>query len=104
MKRFLNKCKEWTAVNEALTKYPEVELPASIHDHTYEYVVNLKRLPSEPRAVMQALLENAKPIKTELKSVDYYTKFIPMIRAVSPSYNLYSQKIEWLELNTQDEN
>ncbi len=95
---------DWSAVNQILKSSPKLELPISIDDHMYKYIANLKHVPEHPNGLVQQVSENVSPIKGELEKVNYYTKFIPMIRQLSPSYNLYLQKIEWLELKSQDNN
>ncbi len=92
---------DWSVVNQVLTESPELELSSSISDATYKYVANLKHVPDRSKELVQQVSEHVSPIKVELEKVNYYTKFIPLIRQLSPSYNLYLQKIEWLELKSQ---
>lgn len=88
---------DFTAVNHALVKYPEVELPTEIHDISYKQVSNMRMIELAAAELVQQVEQIVNPIQAELEKINFYTEFIPLIRKLSPSFNLYSEKLEWLE-------
>lgn len=89
----------WDGVNQALVKYPQTELPASIEDISYKSVASLQSIPKPSEEILKQVQEVVSPVKAELEAINFYTTLVPLIRQLSPSYNLYLQKLEWLEAN-----
>ncbi len=89
--------KNWDNVNKVLANYPKIQLPVSIEDTSYKTVASLQIIPEPPLEILHQVQEKVSPLKIQLEAIDFYTTLVPLIRELSPSYNLYIQKLEWLE-------
>lgn len=90
---------DWAGVNQALVTYPQTEVSTSIEDTNYKTVATLQSIPRPLDELLKQVQEVVNPVKIELEAIGFYTTLVPLIRALSPSYNLYLQKLEWLEAN-----
>lgn len=90
---------DWDGVNQALLKYPQTEVSTSIADSSYKTVATLQSIPKPPDELLEQVQEVVNPVKSELEAINFYTTLVPLIRELSPSYDLYLQKLEWLEAN-----
>lgn len=91
-------CYDFTTINKVLAEYPEIVVPDKIHDYNYRQVSSLKYIPNVPNEVANEVKQVVTPIQMELDRIGYYTQFVPLVRKLSPSYNLYIEKCEWLEM------
>lgn len=85
--------KDWAILKEEINSI-DYEIPQSFHDAQYKLVANLEKLPKANLGENQVENEQARRLQNKLIDLEYYTEFIPLIRKVSPSYNLYLYKIE----------
>lgn len=98
--------KDWSILKGEIDEI-DFEIPQSFHDNQYKLIANLEKLSKVNLEENSIENEQARRLQVKLIDLEYYSVFIPLIKKLSPSYNLYVYKIEQigkaLETDSNDE-
>lgn len=98
---YIDKC-DFSEIEEILGTDDRVKLSYQFHSKHYKMVSNMEELKLPNREELTSakkdksieLIALTGKLQEKLIELNYYTELVPLIRKLSPSYNLYAYKLE----------